>query len=342
MLLYFYDISGAQCDIDINECLSNPCYNNGSCTEPLPGEYQCECPLEISGSTCDLVQGVHIHAGGHLELSYPNSTADVTTIAFSYETFSTNGVLLWTSSQVERGEHPHLLLVELVEGSIRVVMETGSEKAELTQRLAGKTVQLHIGKDGIALSQPPSVFTEDSVVRGTEEFLRRLTHLSLGLPDHWTPFLRSNAQSGDNFEGCVGNLTINNVVVDLDEATDIRGVELGCKPVTPCSPNFCHNNGTCSESWLGAPVCRCLDGYSGDRCQVRDSVEFSANEMLHLPSANSISVVFFQVALRNISQYAVLMYTISGNKVAITPSFRGDNCSFTWSWLLFNLLTQSH
>lgn len=62
---------------------------------------------------------------------------------------------------------------------------------------------------------------------GTEEFLRRLTHLSLGLPDHWTPFLRSNAQSGDNFEGCVGNLTINNVVVDLDEATDIRGVELG-------------------------------------------------------------------------------------------------------------------
>jgi len=69
-------------------------------------------------------------------------------------------------NQVERGEHPHLLLVELVEGSIRVVMETGSEKAELTQRLAGKTVQLHIGKDGIALSQPPSVFTEDSVVRG--------------------------------------------------------------------------------------------------------------------------------------------------------------------------------
>ena len=33
---------GSQCQIDINECLSNPCQNNGYCTDTVNG-YQCGC-----------------------------------------------------------------------------------------------------------------------------------------------------------------------------------------------------------------------------------------------------------------------------------------------------------
>lgn len=62
---------------------------------------------------------------------------------------------------------PRLLLVELIDAnSVRVFIETGSGQASLIQRRAGNRIQVTIGNNGIALTQPPSVFTEDSSVNG--------------------------------------------------------------------------------------------------------------------------------------------------------------------------------
>ena len=45
-------VSGNNCEQDIDECLSVPCYNNASCSN-LPGSYQCNCTLGYTGALCD-------------------------------------------------------------------------------------------------------------------------------------------------------------------------------------------------------------------------------------------------------------------------------------------------
>src|SRR4051812_435007 len=44
---------GEDCEVDVNECLSNPCTNNGTCNN-LAGRFACKCVPGYVGSTCDV------------------------------------------------------------------------------------------------------------------------------------------------------------------------------------------------------------------------------------------------------------------------------------------------
>lgn len=43
--------SGRRCEIDIDECSSQPCYNGGTCVD-LPQGYRCQCAPGYSGINC--------------------------------------------------------------------------------------------------------------------------------------------------------------------------------------------------------------------------------------------------------------------------------------------------
>ncbi len=43
--------TGAACDVQINECDSNPCVNGGKC-EDLENDYRCTCPVGLTGKNC--------------------------------------------------------------------------------------------------------------------------------------------------------------------------------------------------------------------------------------------------------------------------------------------------
>ena len=44
--------------LDIDECVSNPCLNEGTCGDEIGG-YLCTCPQGFAGPTCD--QGIVCH-----------------------------------------------------------------------------------------------------------------------------------------------------------------------------------------------------------------------------------------------------------------------------------------
>lgn len=45
--------AGSRCELEINECLSNPCLNGGMC-EDLMGGYSCNCAIGYSGDSCEV------------------------------------------------------------------------------------------------------------------------------------------------------------------------------------------------------------------------------------------------------------------------------------------------
>lgn len=51
--LLFLLAAGSRCELEIDECLSSPCLNEGVC-EDLTGGYTCNCAIGFSGDHCEV------------------------------------------------------------------------------------------------------------------------------------------------------------------------------------------------------------------------------------------------------------------------------------------------
>lgn len=53
LTFYSHHHKGVNCEQNLDECLSNPCQNGGTCDDRNNG-YVCYCPLGYAGLHCDL------------------------------------------------------------------------------------------------------------------------------------------------------------------------------------------------------------------------------------------------------------------------------------------------
>ena len=66
--IYAFSFAGKLCEINIDECLSDPCQNQGTCVDGIAG-YFCECPKGFTGELLDRGRGGTIWRGSGMQLS---------------------------------------------------------------------------------------------------------------------------------------------------------------------------------------------------------------------------------------------------------------------------------
>ena len=54
VIVIFSGYEGSNCLIDFNECASNPCQNQGICSEPEANMYMCTCQPGYTGTNCEV------------------------------------------------------------------------------------------------------------------------------------------------------------------------------------------------------------------------------------------------------------------------------------------------
>ena len=79
-------------------------------------------------------------------------------------------------------------------------------------------------------------------------------------------FANSGHVSSHDFVGCMRDVYLDNIALDVNLAVSKYGITNSCPRVPECNQNSCHGDSTCIDHWF-TTFCQCTnDMYSGPQC----------------------------------------------------------------------------
>ena len=76
-------------------------------------------------------------------------------------------------------------------------------------------------------------------------------------PDHLSSY---------DFVGCMRDIYVNNIELNVDTAESKFEITNNCPRVSECRQNSCHEGSTCIDKWFNT-LCQCTnDEYNGPKC----------------------------------------------------------------------------
>jgi len=212
----------------------------------------------------------------YIRVAAPWNASDGGRLEFHFRTVEPTGLALYGGE----GRNGGSVGVELFDGRLYVNVDDGGRsgfRRFLLDARSGRVddglahhvvVELVDGEARMTLDGAERVETLRGPVdlRGAEVLVGGVDDASGGrLPWHaWT------RDGPPWYRGCVWSLRFDGGgTVDLAGlAADGAGIEVGCRTMpNDCRPDTCHNDGVCSQSWVG-PVCDCSrTAFTGRYCQ---------------------------------------------------------------------------
>nr|KAG5704759.1 hypothetical protein BaRGS_005215 [Batillaria attramentaria] len=230
--------TGRNCEIEINECVTRePCQNGGTCNM-VNGQYVCSCPLGFMGGDCEaeITIGAKFEVAGNGFVEFERSllphrrrqTGE--TISFTITTVEPNGLMFWQGQRPGEQSGGDYLILILQGGFVEFRYELGSGPAVLTstQRVDDgfqHTIEAQrVGRNGNLTVDGSQSVTGSS--KGPLQVLNVQGNIFFGgVPDlaRYT-----DGQVSNNFNGCIGNIRIQN------EAVDVSNQAINGANVRPC------------------------------------------------------------------------------------------------------------
>ncbi|XP_077945716.1 basement membrane-specific heparan sulfate proteoglycan core protein isoform X7 [Gasterosteus aculeatus] len=240
--------------------------------------YECRCHLGKFGNKC--MDGELVTTplfGEESYIAYPPLTNvhDDLRVELEFKPMERDGLMFFCGGKKMKVED--FVAISMVEGHVEFRYELGTGQAIL------------LSPEPVSLGQWHSVVAERNkrvghlkvdhgpvekkTSPGKAQGLNIHTHMYLGgVPD--MDILPKPANISELFEGCIGEVSINNKKVDLSYSfTDSRSIRK-CVDNSPCDRRPCLNGGDCLSSFEYEYQCLCKDGFEGERCEVvRDACQ---------------------------------------------------------------------
>uniref|UniRef100_A0A8D3EB01 Heparan sulfate proteoglycan 2 n=1 Tax=Scophthalmus maximus TaxID=52904 RepID=A0A8D3EB01_SCOMX len=294
-------------------CKDHPCQNGGRCEDSDASLYKCGCPRGFTGSNCQHHSSLHSDAtcinrpnglgydcrchlgkfgkkcmdgelvttplfdGEETFISYPPLTNihDDLRVEVEFKPLDRDGLMFFCGGKKMKVED--FVAISMVDGHVEFRYELGTGQAILRSPEPVSVGQWHrvvaernkrAGHLRVDQGQ-----VERKTSPGKAQGLNIHTPMYLGgVPK--MDILPKAANVSEMFEGCIGEVSINNKKVDLSYSfTESRAVRK-CVDNSPCDRRPCLNGGHCMSSAEYEYQCLCKDGFEGERCEVvRDACQ---------------------------------------------------------------------
>uniref|UniRef100_A0A3Q2QD42 Heparan sulfate proteoglycan 2 n=1 Tax=Fundulus heteroclitus TaxID=8078 RepID=A0A3Q2QD42_FUNHE len=255
-------------------CHSEACGPDATCINRPNGlGYDCRCHLGKFGNKC--MQGelvtTPLFDGDESYIAYPPLTNvhDDLRVELEIKPLERNGLMFFCGGKKTKVED--FVSVSMVEGHVEFRYELGTGQALLLSPQPVSLGQWHRvvaernKKAGhLRVDQGP---VQRMISPGKAQGLNIHTHMYLGgVPS--MDILPRRANVTQMFDGCIGEVSINNKKVDLSYSfTESKSIS-NCVDNSPCDRRPCLNGGECMSSAEYEYQCLCKDGFEGERCEV--------------------------------------------------------------------------
>ncbi|MEQ2221121.1 hypothetical protein ILYODFUR_012472, partial [Ilyodon furcidens] len=255
-------------------CHSEACGPDATCINRPSGlGYDCRCHLGKFGDKC--MQGelvtTPLFDGYESYIAYPPLTIvhDDLRVELEFKPLERNGLMFFCGGKKTKVED--FVAVSMVEGHVEFRYELGTGQAVLLSPQPVSLGQWHRviaernkAAGHLRVDQGP---VQRRMSPGKAQGLNIHTPMYLGgVPS--MDILPKPANITQMFDGCIGEVSINNKKVDLSYSfTESKSISR-CVDNNPCDRRPCLNSGECMSSGEYEYQCLCKDGYEGERCEV--------------------------------------------------------------------------
>ncbi|XP_017274656.1 basement membrane-specific heparan sulfate proteoglycan core protein isoform X4 [Kryptolebias marmoratus] len=255
-------------------CHSDACGPDATCINRPSGlGYDCRCHLGKFGDKCmegELVT-TPLFDGEKSFIAYPPLTNvhDDLRVELEFKPVERNGLMFFCGGKKMKVED--FVSISMVEGHVEFRYELGTGQAVLLSPQPVSLGQWHrvVAERNkraghLRVDQGP---VERRTSPGKSQGLNIHTPMYLGgVPS--MDILPKPANVSNMFEGCIGEVFINNKKLDLSYSfTESKSISK-CVDSSPCDRRPCLNGGECMSSAEYEYQCLCKDGFEGERCEV--------------------------------------------------------------------------
>ena len=264
------NFTGKYCGTLVDLCDPNPCSNTSQCLSTHEG-VKCQCDFGGRGERCEL-SSIGFKPLSYMTFPTLSSTNEETknNISLQIATVERNALILYNTDG-NTIENSHFIGLEIINGLLRYSINLGDGIVRITSDvvisdgiwhtvIAVRDEQIgHLYVDGKVSSSNGKGPKTKIDLRNSPLFIGGVSSLDV-------IFANSGHVSSHDFVGCMRDVYLNNIALDVNLAVSKYGITKSCPRVPECNQNSCHEESTCIDHWF-TTLCQCTnDIYSGPQC----------------------------------------------------------------------------